>query len=85
MTDFYDETLSYPGLGPIFTASYETECESCDEPIRPGEDARADGQGGWIHADTMCEKVAAKGHPQLLTRRDTPCTRCFTIHAGECF
>jgi hypothetical protein len=48
-------------FGPIFTATYETECESCDEGIQPGEDARADGHGGWIHADTMCEKVARDG------------------------
>lgn len=66
--DFYDEVpplppkwshpLSISGLGPVFTANHETECESCDEPIVPGEYARADGRGGWIHADTMCEKVA---------------------------
>jgi hypothetical protein len=60
--DFWD-MVSPPGpsLGPIFTATYESECESCDEPIVPGEDARADGRGGWIHADTMCEKVARNG------------------------
>lgn len=50
--------LSVAGLGPIFTATYETECEACEDPIVPGEDARADGHGGWIHADTMCERVA---------------------------
>ena len=58
--DFWDdaETGLDPTLGPIFTATYESECESCEEPILPGENARADGCGGWIHADTMCEKVA---------------------------
>jgi hypothetical protein len=60
--DFYDEApVVTAGLGPIFTATYETECESCEEGIQPGEDARADGHGGWIHADTMCEKVARDG------------------------
>lgn len=65
MSDFYDEALPVPApavragqLGPIFTATYETDCESCPEPILPGEDARADGHGSWIHADTMCERVA---------------------------
>jgi hypothetical protein len=48
----------WPAFGPVFTAEYRTECESCEDPIEPGEDARADGCGGWIHADTMCEKVA---------------------------
>jgi len=45
-------------FGPVFCAGHESECESCDEGIVPGEDIRADGRGGWIHADAMCEKVA---------------------------
>jgi hypothetical protein len=31
----------------------------CGEGIVPGEDIRADGFGGWIHADTICEKLAS--------------------------
>lgn len=60
MTDFYDEPdePETPALGPIFAATYESDCESCDDPIVAGEDIRADGHGSWIHADTMCEKVA---------------------------
>jgi hypothetical protein len=69
MSDFYDEAGPearresvgiWPAysFGPVFTATYETECASCDDPIGPGEDARADGRGGWIHADTTCERVA---------------------------
>jgi hypothetical protein len=59
VSDFWEEPGEpAPSLGPIFTATYETECGSCEDPIVPGEDARADGRGGWIHADTMCEKVA---------------------------
>jgi len=63
MSDFYDvaEDLAPPAkprLGPIFTAAYETECESCEDPIQSGEDTRADGRGGWIHADDQCERIA---------------------------
>lgn len=72
MSDFWDDTffdlpplapkwsgpLSYSGLGPTFAATYETECESCEDPIEPGDDARSDGQGGWIHAKDECEKAA---------------------------
>lgn len=59
MSDFWDEPEdSAPRLGPIFVASFESECGSCWVPIDPGERARADGRGGWIHADPECEKVA---------------------------
>lgn len=60
MTDFWEgaEQAPAPRFGPVFVASFETECESCEDSIQPGEDARANGRGGWIHADTMCEKVA---------------------------
>ena len=61
MTDseFYDEPSPIPmTMGPVFVASYESDCPSCDEPIVPGEDIRADGHGGYIHADTQCERVA---------------------------
>jgi hypothetical protein len=92
--DFYDlpplapkwsGPLSTQGLGPIFTATYESECKSCDDLIVPGEDARADGRGGWIHADTMCEKVAeavSSGSDDRAGGR--LCPSCFTFHAGEC-
>lgn len=70
-------------LGPIFTAEYESECSACQDPILPGEDARSDGTGQWIHADDQCEAVA------MVTRRParavmSPCPLCFTYHAGEC-
>jgi hypothetical protein len=60
VSDFFDEAeaIETPALGPIFTATYESDCESCDDPIVVGEDIRADGHGSWIHADTMCEKMA---------------------------
>lgn len=46
-------------FGPVFTATYESECDACDGAIWPGEAIRADGRGGWIHADTECEKIAS--------------------------
>ena len=56
--DLFDDASEPVRLGPVFMATYEGECTSCDEVIQPGEDIRADGAGGWIHADDMCEKVA---------------------------
>jgi hypothetical protein len=46
-------------LGPVFRATFESEDACCGEGIVPGEDIRADGSGGWIHADTTCEKLAS--------------------------
>ncbi len=53
-----DDAGPVRGFGPVFTATYESECPSCDETILPGEDIRADGQGSYIHADTQCERTA---------------------------
>lgn len=47
-------------LGSIFTAEHESAGACCDEGIVPGEDIRADGRGGWIHADTTCERLASQ-------------------------
>jgi hypothetical protein len=93
--DFYDEALpplapkwsgplSTDGLGPIFVATYESGCAACLDTIQPGEDARSDGHGGWIHADDQCEAIATAVRPTNVPRRQTPCPQCFTIHAGEC-
>lgn len=75
-----NEDVGY-AFGPIFTAAHESDCASCAYPIEPGEDARSDGQGGWIHADDDCEAIAGvtRARPQ-----ETTCSRCFCIHAGEC-
>lgn len=48
-----------PAFGPIFCATFESEDGCCGEGIVAGEDIRADGSGGWIHADTTCEKLAS--------------------------
>jgi hypothetical protein len=34
--------------GPVFTASYNGECADCGGDICPGDDIRADGQGGYL-------------------------------------
>jgi hypothetical protein len=86
VSDFYDEPDEPEAaiLGPIFTATYETDCESCDDPIVPGEDARANGVGSWIHADDQCEAIATALRSTRTPSRQIPCSRCFTYHAGEC-
>jgi len=58
MRSMVDDAGPVGGFGPVFAATYESECPSCDERILPGEDIRADGQGGYIHADTQCERIA---------------------------
>lgn len=68
------------GWGPIFTAGHHSEDACCGDGIVPGEDIRADGSGGWIHAHDQCEKLAAG----TLTEKDlqiSACSRCFITHA----
>ena len=83
MTEFWDEPegLALDELGPVFTATYETECGSCPFGIEPGEQARADGHGSWIHATPECERVARAEHTATSA---AACGQCFTVHAGEC-
>lgn len=57
-TNLFDAAEDFPAFGPIFTADHESEDACCGEGIVPGEDIRADGRGGWIHADTTCERLA---------------------------
>src|SRR6185312_8126575 len=54
--DLFDDA-SDSKLGPIFCAEFESDDSCCGEGIVPGEDIRADGRGGWIHADTTCERL----------------------------
>lgn len=35
---------------PVVVASYESECSECGFEIEPGDEIRADGAGGWMHA-----------------------------------
>jgi hypothetical protein len=66
------------GLGPIFTAGHHSEDTCCGDGIVPGEDIRADGAGGWIHADDQCEKLAAR--QSASGGRAIACPSCFMIH-----
>ena len=77
--DLWDEPPEpEPEMGPVFAATYESDADCCGDRIVPGEDIRGY-RGGWIHADTECEKLA-QGRPALGGR----CPRCTAIHAGEC-
>jgi hypothetical protein len=60
VSDFYDEAEDTPRsrLGPIFVATFESDCDACMDLIVPGEDIRSDGRDGWIHADDSCEAIA---------------------------
>jgi hypothetical protein len=43
-------------FGPVFAAQFDnTLCSGCSDYVEPGEDIRADGLGGWVHADDDCE------------------------------
>lgn len=95
--DLWDEAQPLPrvdrglstdprGFGPIFTASFESESACCGESIVPGEDIRADGHGGWIHADDQCEKMVAPIQDSLaraVGKERLTCEKCFLIHGAE--
>lgn len=58
-SDFFDDTPSGNiKLGPVLMAQFESEDSCCGDGIMPGEDIRADGEGGWIHAREDCEGMA---------------------------
>ena len=92
--DFYDDPVHVAeddsqGFGPVFAATYEGEDSCCGEGIVPGEDIRADGDGGWIHADDQCERMVLpirKAMDRAASSRTErlACPSCFLIHAGEC-
>lgn len=52
MTDDLFEDSAEP-LSPAFTATYDCECSEGDW-IEEGDRIRADGEGGWMHADGEC-------------------------------
>lgn len=35
-------------LGPWFIAAYYSECADCSTDIEPGDEIRADGDGGYL-------------------------------------
>lgn len=87
MSDFYDDPVHVAeddsrGFGPVFSAGYVTDSACCGDPIEPGQGARADGHGGWIHANRECETDAQQGGVRATETHI--CPSCFCFHAGEC-
>ena len=58
LSDLVDDARLGREFGPVFMATYESDDDCCGEGIVAGEDIRADGRGGWIHADDNCERMA---------------------------
>lgn len=80
MTDLWVEPDGpEPEMGPIFTATYESDSYCCGDLILPGEDIRGY-RGGWIHADDECERLATS----IGLNHGQRCPVCTAIHAGEC-
>ena len=71
-------------LGPIVTATFESDATCCGDLIVPGEDIRADGEGGWIHADDVCERTLTMPQKSDDRAAGRVCPLCFCLHAGEC-
>ena len=46
-----------PRFGPVFIAQYAGDDDCCGGGIGLGDEIRADGQGGWIHASEACERM----------------------------
>lgn len=59
-----------------FEARYPGRCQICTEPIEPGDTATyIDDELAHAHCDT---------EPQRNDDPDEACTKCWTIHRGEC-
>lgn len=58
--DLFDDATEPIGLklGPVIEATYNGTCNACGWEIETGQDIRADGEGGWIHAVEHCERLA---------------------------
>lgn len=54
MDDLFEPADDGPVMGPIFKATYDSRCAEGDW-ITEGEDIRADGHGGYVHADSECD------------------------------
>ena len=63
-----------------FTAQYAGTCDSCEEPIRPGQSVRYTAAGDVVHAG------CADGDPRLVTaeRVEETCTDCWLIKPCPC-
>lgn len=47
---FEDEGLK---AGPVFTATYDSDCSVEGDLIQEGDSIRADGEGGYAHASCL--------------------------------
>lgn len=63
----------------VFVARFTSRCAGCDEPIEPGDDARAS-TSGWVHADCDPPEPAPARAPRPT---EPPCDRCFQIPAAN--
>lgn len=55
--DLFDVAQAVPDFGPVLTATRDGDCAACGREIEADNDhIRADGRGGWIHADQECER-----------------------------
>lgn len=58
--DLFDAVEEPIAFGPVVTAQYDSDDDACcGEGIGIGDEIRADGQGGWIHASKACERMAS--------------------------
>lgn len=60
MADPFDDPGEVPEFGPVFIAIYDSDDACCGYGIEVGDQIRADGQGGYIHAEEDCEKRSRK-------------------------
>ena len=62
------------------TARFRSRCAACDNPIEPGTDARASGDGGWLHADCDAPEPADARAPRPTA---PACGLCFQVPAAN--
>lgn len=55
--DLFDGPEPATQFGPVFTATYVGDDACCGDGIGIGDEIRADGSGGWIHASEACERL----------------------------
>ena len=56
-----------------FKAKYRGMCACCGEPFEPGTEVRYTGEG-----------LVVEHEEDHLSRNEILCSKCFTVHAGEC-
>jgi hypothetical protein len=66
--------------GPYFTAAHPGHCAGCGEDIQPGDEIRADGEGGWERRD-CCGMYADEAEAYAAVRSPQPVTGTATVAA----